>query len=211
MKPTRVSDLEQYTACVVFYTTDFAYNRIKDCEQFIPNRDKETKRIWGALYKRYRNYFHQTCSMEVCGINFIAFFSEHMDDKIDSCIDGLRDFMTKELEGRNIADASFFAHVEIARICTDFAIYITNSMIGILKECKIETNMDPIFDMRATMKALDDFNSWITRKISSQQIAICDTDRLVATLDTYKKSIMEYESFLESYKYAIEEEKKYGT
>lgn len=209
MKLNSVSDLEQYTAFVVMYTTDYAYNRIKDCEQFIQVRDKETKRIWSALHKRYRNYFHETNKMEGNGMRFVAFFSEHMDEKIDYCIDSLRDFIIRGLIDKDVEYARFFAYVEIARICTDFAIYLTQSMIGILKECKIQTKMDDIFDMRPTMKALDDFNSWITRKVSAHSIEICDTGTLTKALDTYKNSIMEYNSFVESYKYAIEEDKKY--
>ena len=211
MKLKSVADLEQYTAFVVMYTTDYAYNRIKDCEQFIHDKDKETKRIWGALYRRYRNYFREGAKMEGNGMRFIAFFSEHMDEKVDSCMDSLRDYMELELTKRNVEDASFFAYVEVARICTDFALYLAHSMIGILKERKIHTKMDPIFDMKATMKALDDLNAWITRKVSAQRIEICDTGTLTDALNKYKSSIMEYESFLESYKYAIEEDKKYGS
>lgn len=211
MELKSVADLEQYTAFVVMYTTDYAYNRIKDCEQFIQGRDKETKRIWSALYKRYRRYFNEASKMEGNGLRFVAFFSEHMDEKIDSCMDSLREFIIKGLKEKNVENAEFFAYVEVARICTDFAIYLTQSMIEILNECKIQTKMDDIFDMRPTMKALDDFNSWITRKVSSQRIAMCDTGTLTDALNTYKNSIMEYGSFVESYKYAIEEDKKYGT
>ena len=210
MKLKSVADLEQYTAFVVMYTTDYAYNRIKDCERFVQGKDKETKRIWSALYKRYRNYFHEANKTEGNEIRFIAFFSEHMDEKVDSCMDALREFIIKELKEKNVEDAEFFAYVELARICTDFAIYLTHSMIGILKECKIQARMDDIYDMRATMKALDDFNSWITRKVAAQKIAVCDTGTLTDALNTYKNSIMEYGSFVESYKYAIEEDKQYG-
>lgn len=211
MNENGIHDIEQYTACVIFYSTDLAYNRIKDLERFIATHDRETKRIWWALYKRYKNYFCESNKCQGDGVAFIAHFSEIMDEKVDACLDGLKTYIEKELKDRNIRDADFIAALEIARIATQFAVNITDSMINIMNEKGIRTQLHEIFDLKNTLKVITNFYEWVTRHVADQQIGIGQNGELLESIRTLYKSIMEYDNFVEAYQYALKEDKKYGS
>ena len=207
MNEKGLHDIEQYTACVIFYATDLACNKVKDCASFIDKQDKETKRIWWALYKRYKNYFYESGKVQGNGVRFIAHFSEIMDDKVDSCLDSLTEYIERELEAKCIEDYEFIAHVEVARICVQFAVNVTNSMIRIMEERKIKTELSHVFDLTEMLDIINNFYYWITRKIDIQ-VGV-DSEKLLTSIRTLYSSIMEYNNFVEAYKYAIKEEESY--
>lgn len=208
MEKKSLHDIEQYTACVIFYVTDMACNYIKALEPYIPEQDKETKRIWKALYKRYRTFFRDSNKVYGNGVSFIADFSSIVDDSTEACLQELEDSILNKLVIRNIENAEFISKVEIARVCTDFAVTSTGSMIKAMKEYDINATLCDTFNLTELLRVVNNFYLWVTRKIRGLNININENDEVTNAAKTLYESIMQYDNFIKAYQYAVENDKK---
>lgn len=201
-------DIEQYTACVIFYVTDMACNYIKALEPYIPEQDKETKRIWKALYKRYRTFFRDSNKVYGNGVSFIADFSSIVDDSTEECLTMLEESILEKLESYEVDNSEFIAKVEIARVCTDFAVTSTGSMIKAMKEYEINATLCDTFNLTELLGVVNNFYLWVTRKIRGINININENDEVTNAAKTLYESIMQYDNFIKAYQYAVENDKK---
>lgn len=208
MNEKKFKNVRHYTDYVIFYSTDLAYNRIKDLEPYVKSSDKETKRIYWALYKRFKNFFSESIRIQGNGELFVANFSEIIDEGVDSCLEELQDFILNELLKHKVDDAEFIASTEVARICTEFAVAVVKDMDDIMKnDLGLLTELCDIFDLSETLKILDNFYSWITRKVVDRKIEIGSNGEIESFIKRLYESVMELEHFERAYNYAIKETK----
>ena len=203
-----IHDIEQYTACVIFYVTDMACNYIKVLEPYIPEQDRETKRIWKALYKRYRTYFRESNKVYGNGVNFIADFSSIVDDSTEECLTVLEESILEKLESHEVDNSEFISKVEIARICTDFAVTSTGSMIKAMKEYDINATLCDTFNLTELLRVVNNFYLWVTRKIRGLNININENDEVTIATKALYEGIMQYDNFIKAYQYAVDNDKK---
>lgn len=209
MNEREIHSVERYTSFVIFYSTDLAYNRIKYLELFVKNSDKETRRIYWALYKRFKNYFAESIKMQGNGVSFVANCSEIIDEGVDSCLEEMQEYILNELNKHEVEDAEFIAATEVARICTEFAVIVVKDMNDIMnKKMGIHTEMCDIFDLSETLKIVDNFYYWITRKVADRNIEIGPNGEIEDYIKRLYSNIMELEHFERAYHYAIKEGNK---
>lgn len=188
----------RYTSMVVIYSTDMAYNYIKALEPLIVNQDKETKRIYGALRKRYKRFFHYANEIYKEDVGFIADYSSIIDDKIDPIIEEFTKFVNESLLSSNVVNSELIAKTEMARVLTHFSVVCVDCMEQVMKESKIPTGVSNVFKMNESASALDDLYSWVTRKITTN-ININENGEVQEFLKKLQNNVMAFDTFAKAY------------
>lgn len=191
----------RYTSMVVIYSTDMAYNYIKALEPFIEHQDKETRRIYGALRKRYKRFFHYANDIYKEDVGFVADYSSIIDDRIDPIIEEFTEFVNDALESKKVPDAELIARTEMARVLTHFAVISVDCMEQVMKESKIPTGVSNVFKMKDSASALDDLYGWVSRKVHCD-ININENGEVQEFLNKLSTNVMAFDKFAEAYQQA---------
>lgn len=194
-------NLVRYTTLIVIYTTDMAYNAIKSLEPLLPEGDKEAKRIYGALRKRYKNFFYYADKAYEEDAEMIGDFSEVIDERIDPIINEFSEYVIRRLREYNIDNAELIAKTEIARVQTQFSIVCVEQMQKILKEYDKNCNISEIFRMHEAAKALDDLYYWITRKMELT-LNINENGEIREFMERLNNNITNLNKYIEAYEIA---------
>lgn len=115
-------DLLLSATYLILWLNDCATNLIKDIEYDIKFKDKETRKIYGALKRRINIYQHEIHS--IVGDNkaeFFANFNEAMDDTFMPLINDIKKEILKLYVEHDINDADYLSMVEIARFMTEYS------------------------------------------------------------------------------------------
>ena len=194
-------NLARYTTLIVIYTTDMAYNAIKSLEPLLPADDKEAKRIYGALRKRYRNFFYYADKAYEGDAEMIGDFSEVIDERIDPIIEEFSEYIIRRLKQYNVENAELIAKTEIARVQTQFSVVCVEQMESILKEYDSNCNISEVFRMSEAAKALDDLYYWITRKLELT-LNINENGEVREFMERLKDNITNLNKYIEAYEIA---------
>ena len=194
-------NLARYTTLIVIYTTDMAYNAIKSLEPLLPEGDKEAKRIYGALRKRYKNFFYYADKAYEEDAEMIGDFSEVIDERIDPIIGEFSEYVIRRLKEYNIDNAELIAKTEIARVQTQFSIVCVEQMQKILKEYDKNCNISEIFRMHEAAKALDDLYYWVTRKMELT-LNINENGEIREFMERLNSNITNLNKYIEAYEIA---------
>ena len=194
-------NLARYTTLIVIYTTDMAYNAIKSLEPLLPDGDKEAKRIYGALRKRYKNFFYYADKAYEEDAEMIGDFSEVIDERIDPIIGEFSEYVIRRLKEYNIDNAELIAKTEIARVQTQFSIVCVEQMQKILKEYDKNCNISEIFRMHEAAKALDDLYYWVTRKMELT-LNINENGEIREFMERLNSNITNLNKYIEAYEIA---------
>lgn len=115
-------DLLLSATYLILWLNDCATNLIKDIEYDIKFKDKETRKIYGALKRRINIYQHEIHS--IVGDNkaeFFANFNEAMDDTFMPLINDIKKEILKSYVEHDIDDADYLSMVETARFMTEYS------------------------------------------------------------------------------------------
>lgn len=205
MNKEREDSIIRYASMVVIYSTDMAYNYIKALEPIVSYQDKETRRIYSALSKRYKRFFHTASDLYKEDEGFIADYSSIIDDRIDPMIESFTKHVYGLLRKNNIDNSELIAKTEMARALTILAVLCVDSMREVIRQCKMNVDITSIFDMKESEKALNDLYRWVTRKITCT-IDLNENGEVKEFLDKVSSNIMAYDKFLEAYREAANEE-----
>lgn len=120
----QLTSMDMLTAAIYtnLYLNDCATNLIKDIEYDIKFKDKETRKIYGALKRRINIYQHEI--HDIVGDNkaeFFANFNEAMDDTFMPLINDIKKEILKSYVEHDIDDADYLSMVEIARFMTEYS------------------------------------------------------------------------------------------
>lgn len=193
-----VEGIVRYTSMVVIYSSDMAYNYIKALEPLVAKQDRETKRIYGALRKRYKRFFYYANEIYKEDAGFVADYSSIIDDKIDPIIEEFTDFVNTSLISNHVDNAELIAKVEMARVLTHFSVVCVDCMEKVMEESKIQTGVSHVFKMHESASALDDLYVWVTRKLE-RNININENGEVQEFLKKLQNNVMAFDTFAEAY------------
>lgn len=110
-----------YTSYMVWYINDVAGNCIKELAPLIAQKDKETKKIYGALMKRVNAYFRKTHKNWGEYICIFADFCGEMDDICDPLLEDYKRSVYQAFVQSNVPYADYYTQIEVARGIATFA------------------------------------------------------------------------------------------
>ena len=193
------------------YANDMICNCVKELEYYVRDKDKETKKIYGALSKRANEYLRKTNKMLCDNSYFLADFSSYLDYQVDEALDDLRHTIYSWYCDSNIEeDNEYLSYLEMTRsICA-----ITHEHISELQRQLVKENLLPYrFDygnMLEIFKILNNLCTWSYRRIDKNTEVEINKEELRDKINNVVKGIFSFDVFNNAYAYAhnLEKERK---
>lgn len=118
-----------YTFYTSLYALDTVCNFIRELSPMIADKDKETKKIYGALKKR-ANAHLRTFNKELGNdVDTFAIFCEYMDEVVEGKLLAYKQSFVRAY--REIPQPEYYAHIETIRILSE---YVNNTIKRTVKD-----------------------------------------------------------------------------
>ena len=193
---------------IALYVNDTACNCIYDIKPYVAGKDKETRKIYGALNKRADHYFeHVRKVVSLKNRYFLAEFNQ----VIDECCDQSTEMLVRSVRGclreHNIEDDGLICKTIVAQVLTEFALNTVTAMSNKLKEDNSKMRGLDGWKLRDIQRVMTNFYLWVCRKVPDE--VIMDMQKLIDTITTlYANSVTNYQNFEKAYHAAIKREKE---
>lgn len=186
------------------YSNDMVCNSIKDLECYVRDKDKETKKIYGALSKRVNEYFKKTNNLLKDNSYFLADFSAHIDDYVDESLRDLRLFIYENYVSAGIEDAEYLSQLEVTRsMCSISQEHIDCIQKQLVRECLLPKRLE-YGNMTELFRILNNLCLWSYRKIDKATMVNFNKEELAAKINDVMHGIFNFERFNNAYAYAHE-------
>ncbi len=207
LKEKQEENILLYSTYTILYLNDTACNCIKDLSPYMQNKDKESKKIYGALMKRAKCYFDNINSLIGDKIEYFADYCSEMDDILYKPTLDFKTALLKLYKG--LDDCEYYAQIEITRSIIGLSISVSNKIIE--KASKITQNASwlkqyVLSDLGRIANNLSDWAYHYTPKDFK-----IDLNKQSALMDSFSKlsqAMVDFESFDKAYRKAIEYEKQ---
>ena len=204
---TTIDNAHLYSVYTMLYSNDLACNYIKQIKELIPSEDKEAKRIFGALEKRYKRYFRTIDKLCGKGLMFYADYNGEIDDIIDESKEIYIQAVKDAYNAKDAVNSEYYTRIEIARSFLDLSISTIDSICDDLskngKECS-NLKTYRLLDMQNIMK---NFAKWAYRKIDFD-IDFNEMESVTSSFDKFADILFDYRSFEKAYETAVRYEKE---
>lgn len=178
------------------YVNDLACSCILEMFDEIKEKDKETQKIYRALYKRMIAYQKEINSKvkKICPPDDFAEFTSMMDDNIQPILDSLYEAVTSELNNNNVNDAEFIAKAEVARTMVDYSIF---SLKTRALECRrYDTECLLLYDLKLDdiKKVVTNLSDWCMRNIKGIDLS---QERFTSIMKNLSKHLNDFKTLTE--------------
>lgn len=198
-----------YATYNVLYVNDIACNLVKELIFDIDDKDKETKKIFGALLKRAKEYFKKVESIIGTRIDYFADYCGEMDDICDPYIDKFRNDLYETYSSHNIENSLWYAKVETMRSMCELAVHSNKHLVERISVKYPRAKWLNYYLIEDILKVANNFTHWVYRKVP-KDISIDfnkDSDVMISFREL-NTALMEYDNFEKCYLQAIEYEKE---
>lgn len=198
-----------YATYNVLYVNDIACNLVKELICDIDDKDKETKKIFGALLKRAKEYFKKVESIIGTRIDYFADYCGEMDDICDQYIDKFRNDLYEAYSSHNIENPLWYAKVETMRSMCELAVHSNKHLVERISVKYPRAKWLNYYLIEDILKVANNFTHWVYRKVP-KDISIDfnkDSDVMISFREL-NTALMEYDNFEKCYLQAIEYEKE---
>lgn len=197
-----------YSTYNILYINDLACNLVKELEPFIPNDDKEAKKIYYALLKRARKYFGMVDKIIGDKVYYLADYFGEMDDISDSLVQNFQHEIECEYENAKIDNCSLYAKVETMRSMCDFAKYTSEIIISRIKRITKKADVLNFYNIEEVVRIANNLANWMYRKIPKGiEVKFNKDSRTIKSLEKLNEALLDFENFKTSYYKALEYEK----
>lgn len=190
------------------YSNDMVYNYVKELESFIVDKDKETKKIYGALRKRIDSYFDKTNKLLGSSSYFFADFASFLDEDVDKAISELKSIMLKCYNDAGFEDSDFLSILEVTRSICAIAVDNVNDIQMQLVKQRIIPQRIEYGNLTEIFKILNNLCNWAYRKVDKNILVSLDSDVLRKKINVVIDNIFDLHSFNDAYLYAMNLERE---
>lgn len=198
-----------YATYNILYVNDIACNLAKELVPVIAQKDKESKKIFGALMKRVHQYSNMIENIVGDKIFYLADYFGEMDDIVDPIIDEFRSEVSKAYHEAGIEDCSFYAKVETMRGMFDFAKFSAQVMIEKTSVVTKRTGNLKFYVLESMAQIANNFADWTYRHIRKDvNVEFGEDSNVMKCLARLNEALMDFDNYQKSYNKAIEYEKE---
>lgn len=154
----------KYAIYTILCVNDLARDSILSLKRYVEQKDKETKKIFGALLKRMNTYDKNIKNILGDEHGLRSIYNSFMDEEIDAYIEGLVNRINELYEENDVEDSEFLSLIEYSSICVHVANRVWEKMRstlywkGLHDEWLLEYKMDEICKISSNLSA------WCYRK-----------------------------------------------
>lgn len=201
-------NLLKYAMYTMLYANDLACNCIKDLKPFVEEKDKETKKIYGALLKRSNYYLKSIRQLiQESANNFLADYNSIMDDINDECVENYRDSIIEAYFKGGITEYEFLGYLETARSLFYLSITSLDCIVEKLSKEGVKSYNLKNYSLKPYAYIMDNLVNWCYRHAEKEVSGDLDLSKDKEVMEWFSKinkNILNYESFATCYNKASE-------
>ena len=197
-----------YATYTILYLNDTACFAIQQLSSRVPD-DKESKKIYGALLKRSKQYLSKIDKIVDNKIDYYCDFCTEMDSICDEQLFAFKKSLQKSYNDANIDNHEYLSMVETMRSMVDLAVtagkdVITKLSVSLPKLSWLSNYL--IVDM---LRVANNFANWEYRKIPKGVIInFNEESEVMQEFRKLSECLIDYNSFDKAYRKSIELELK---
>lgn len=208
MKDKKDSNVVLYCVYSILYANDLSCNMIQDLEKFIKGKDKETKKIYGALIKRVRKYKGMLYEIMGDAVGFFADYNENMDDINDENLTKFRKSIINFYKEQGFDDYEFLGYLEAAHTSLVFSNNVRNVVLDVAKQHEVDVKRLYIYNLLELKKVMDDLSHWCyrhVRKTLVEEINLFQDKGILENFAQMNENLLNYDNFENCYTKTVNE------
>lgn len=214
VKKINMKDVEEekillYSTYTILYLNDTACNLVKEVETYMHDKDKESKKIFGALIKRVNEYLEKVNSVIQDKVDYFADYNTEMDDL---CYDATIDFKNELFDVysmHNLGDCEYLTQVETMRSMIDLALYASQRVIENASKKTSRAKWLNFYVISDISRVGNNFANWTYRKLPKDTgFNVNDESDVMKKFRKLSEILVDFKSFDVAYRKAIECEKE---
>lgn len=187
-----------YATYTMLYINDMACNEIIFLEPYIKEEHKETKKIYGALQKRAKQYLSDI--RKIIGNNNL-YFSEYCSAMDDFCDERLEDFkktVVYSLQQKGVEKYELVGRLESVRILTFHA--VTSAEYLIQESTKVLASSQNLkkYILEDIKRVADNLSKWVWFYYKLPTIDVSDYN-ITDKVNALNEVLLKYEPFETAY------------
>ncbi len=193
-----------YATYSLLYINDMVCNEVLSLSKIIETKDKETKKIYGALKKRARKYLDFV--NEVIGDRnlYYAEYCSSMDDLSDEKLLEFKESVVNALRDNKIPEYEFNARVEIVKILSHHAVTSAKYLIDAAKKVIPSANSLNQYVLHEVKRVSENLSKWLTLYYKIPNTIVISDSNIINKITSLNEVLLSYEPFAQSYKMANE-------
>lgn len=199
--------LVAYAIYTMLYCNNLAYNCIIELKPFVDKKDKETRKIYGALYKRVRNYYCSFRDVLKEANDFFGCYNSLVDDINDDTMEEYRDSIIEAYYKGGIKEYEFLGYLETARSMFYFSISTIDALIEKTKTLGIDVKRLKDYSLGKYSQILDNLVKWCYRNAVKEVSDTLDLTQDKDVMNYFTKineNLLNFDTFYECYNKAFE-------
>lgn len=187
------------------YANDISYFAIKGLKSYIKDKDKETRKIYGALEKRAETYYSSIMTMLKDYEYFFADYNSEMDSINDDNIAILTSKIEEIYNNAGVEDSTFLAKTEVARSIVMLSVHLINSMQRKLREVHIEIPTLKYFSLQEVSNVIENFSKWVNRR-NPAIVDVGKNEEIISIFNAIGETLGSYKNFEKAWYYAVKQD-----
>ena len=197
-----------YATYTILYLNDTACFAIQQLSSRVPD-DKESKKIYGALLKRSKQYLAKIDKIVDNKMDYYCDFCTEMDSICDEQLFAFKKSLQKAYAYANIENPDYYATVETMRSMVDLAVEAGKKVVSNLKSVIPQSKWLLNYIPAEILRVANNFAKWEYRKIPKN--IVVDFNEESEVMQEFRKlseCLIDYNSFDKAYRKSIELELK---
>lgn len=188
-----------FATYTVLYVNDTVCNCVRLLSPMIAKRDKETRKIYGALKKRANAHLRRLDKVLADKAAYYADFCGEMDDKCDPLLDNYKHTLERVFASSNVQDASYYAHIEMIRTITAYSVKVIDALVDKIKEHTPLATRLRYWQLVEMPEIADNLAKWVYREIPADvSIDFNACDDVMSTFNALCEAWFDYDSYYEA-------------
>lgn len=193
-----------YATYTILYLNDTACFSIQQLGKSVGTKDKESKKIYGALLKRATSYNNNITKIVSKNMDYYCDYCSSMDDICDAHYFSFKNSLFKAYKDYGISDYEYFSEVETMRSMIELSVEAGRKIISDIKKHIPKVEWLEQYLLLDIMRVANNFANWSYRKVP-KDVKIdfnLNTDVMIS-FHKLSECIIDYNSFDKSYRNAI--------
>lgn len=192
-----------YSTYTILYLNDTACFAIQQLGSKIPE-EKESRKIYGALLKRSREYLSKIEKIVDKKIDYFCDYCTEMDSICDEQYVAFKNSLQKSYTIANIKNAEYFATIETMRSMVDLAVEAGKKVIASINVALPKANWLLNFLPNDMLRVANNLAKWEYRKIPKDIVVDLNEDsEVMREFVKLSECLIDYNSFDKAYRKAI--------
>lgn len=198
-----------YATYAILYLNDTACFSIQQLSVHVNDKDKESKKIFGALSKRSKEYIHNITKIVDSNMDYYCDFCTCMDDICNEDYFVFSKVLQRTYKEYGIKDAHYMSMVETMRSMVEIAVEAGRKIIQDVGKFIPKAKWLERYLLTDMNRVSNNFANWAYRHIDKNiNIDFNEESEVMVCFRSLSSKLIDFNSFDKAYRTAIELEKE---